>query len=57
MESKSDTLPPAAMLRQLVAGKFVTQALAAAAELNVAEQLADGARSSSTARQTGCDPW
>jgi SAM-dependent methyltransferase len=44
MESKSDTLPPPAMLMHLVAGKFVTQALAAAAELNVAEQLADGPR-------------
>ena len=30
------------MLMHLAAGKFVTQALAAAAELNVAEQLVDG---------------
>jgi hypothetical protein len=44
MESKSDTLPPPATLMHLVAGKFVTQALAAAAELNVAEQLVDGPR-------------
>jgi len=34
--------PPPALLMQLVAGKFVTQALAAAAELSVAEQLIDG---------------
>jgi len=32
------------MLMHLVAGKFVTQALAAAAELNLAEQLVDGPR-------------
>jgi hypothetical protein len=44
LESKSDTLPPPAMLMHLVAGKFVTQALAAAAELSVAEQLVDGPR-------------
>ena len=37
-------LPPPAMLMHLVAGKFVTQALAAAAELNLAEQLVDGPR-------------
>ena len=35
-------LPPPAMLMHLAAGKFVTQALAAAAELSVAEQLVDG---------------
>src|SRR5260370_34366424 len=44
MESNPDTLPPPAMLMHLVAGKFITQALAAAAQLNVAEQLADGQR-------------
>ena len=44
MEGKSDSLPPPATLMHLVAGKFVTQALAAAAELNVAEQLVDGPR-------------
>ena len=49
MESKPDTLLPPAMLMHLVAGKFVTQALAAAAELNVTEQLADGPR---TAQET-----
>lgn len=42
METKSDTLPAPAMLMHLIAGKFVTQALAAAAELNVADQLVDG---------------
>jgi SAM-dependent methyltransferase len=44
MGSKSDTLPPPAMLMHLVAGKFVTQALAAAAELKVTEQLVEGPR-------------
>ena len=44
MESKSDTLPQPAMLMHLVAGKFVTQALAAAAELKVTEQLVEGPR-------------
>jgi O-methyltransferase/methyltransferase family protein len=34
--------PPPAMLMHLAAGKFVTQALAAAAELNMAEQLVNG---------------
>ena len=35
----NNALPPPAMLMHLVAGKFVTQALAAAAELSLAEQL------------------
>jgi hypothetical protein len=40
----NNNLPPPAMLMHLAAAKFVTQALAAAAELNVAEQLVDGPR-------------
>ena len=38
----NNILPPPAILMHLAAGKFVTQALAAAAELNVTEQLVDG---------------
>ena len=38
----NNALPPPAMLMHLVAGKFVTQALAAAAELSLAEQLVGG---------------
>jgi hypothetical protein len=40
------------MLMHLVAGKFVTQALAAAAELNVAEQLVDGPKTASELAET-----
>jgi hypothetical protein len=40
----NNNLPPQAVLMHLVAGKFVTQALAAAAELNLAEYLVDGPR-------------
>jgi len=45
----NDILPPPAMLMHLAAGKFVTQALAAAAELNVAEQLVDGPKTARAA--------
>ena len=37
----NNNLPPPAVLMHLAGGKFVTQALAAAAELDVAEQLVD----------------
>src|SRR6185369_11842286 len=37
-------LPPAAMLMKLMAGKCITQALASAAKLGVADQLKGGAR-------------
>ena len=40
----NDVLPPPAVLMHLAAGKFVTQALAAAAELKLAERLVDGPR-------------
>jgi hypothetical protein len=56
----NDILPPPAMLMDLAAGKFVTQALAAAAELNVAEQLVDGPKTARAAAP-GADrkiwPW
>jgi hypothetical protein len=48
----NNTLAPPAMLMHLVAGKFVTQALAAAAELNVAEQLVDGPKTAPEIAQT-----
>lgn len=41
----SPELPPAAMLMKLMAGKCITQALATAAELRVADHLKDGPRS------------
>jgi DNA-binding IclR family transcriptional regulator len=44
--------PPPAMLMHLVAGKFVTQALAAAAELSVAEQLVDAPRTAQEIAET-----
>jgi len=40
------------MLMHLVAGKFVTQALAAAAELSVAEQLVDGPKTAQEIAET-----
>ena len=48
----NNTLPPPAMLMHLVAGKFVTQALAAAAELNVAEQLVDSPKTADEIAET-----
>ena len=48
----NNALPPPAMLMHLVAGKFVTQALAAAAELSVAEQLVDGPKTAQEIAET-----
>jgi len=42
--ARLDAPPPAAVLMQLLAGKWVSQALSVAAELGVADVLKDGAR-------------
>jgi hypothetical protein len=52
----NNNLPPQAVLMHLVAGKFVTQALAAAAELNLAEYLVDGPRTAGQGSQQTPSP-
>jgi len=52
LDTMNHILPPPAMLMHLVAGKFVTQALAAAAELSVAEQLVDGPKTAQEIAET-----
>ncbi|WP_394833014.1 acetylserotonin O-methyltransferase [Pendulispora rubella] len=44
--ARRDGLAPAVVLMQLITGKWVSQAISVAAELGVADQLKDGARSS-----------
>ncbi len=45
-DARPDELPPSAVLMQLIAGKWVSQAVCVAAELGIADLLKDGARSS-----------
>lgn len=57
MRLRQRTAPPAATMMEIILGAWVAQAVATAAELGIADVLADGPRSAEDiARRVGADP-